>query len=438
VSTLAGSELAAFADGLGSHASFNSPLGIAIDASGLAYVADFANNRVRQIMMSTGAVTTLAGSGAFASTDGNGTFAAFSSPTALALDGRGNLYVTDSGANLIRRVVLATQEVTTVAGSGAANFLDGIGVAAAFNSPQGIACDASGNAYVADTSNSRIRKMVLSSGAVTTFAGSFPGSLDAVGTNARFSSVSNVALDASGLLLFATDGNKIRQIVIATQLVSTLAGSPMTGATNGVGTNARFNAPWGMVFDLNGNLLISDSGGSVIRQIVIATKTVTTLAGAGSSSWFDSFGTNAAFNRPFGMAMDARGNVLLADSSNHRIRVLCTRGSYCAVAGLSAPNGTCDSGHYCVTGSSTATQHLCMNGTYCPRGSHQPTVCPDFRLLRVQWSWPTIRFCTAGYYCNVTGLSAVAGGCAAGFYCPDGVFVGHAADLPDSARTARR
>ena len=95
----------------------------------------------------------------------------------------------------------------------------------------------------------------------------------------------------------------------------------------------------------------------------------------------------------------------------------CTQGSYCAVTGLSAPNGTCDSGYYCVTGSSTATQNLCSSGTYCPVGSYETTVCPAFGFCASS-GLANYTLCTAGYYCNTTGLSAVSGPCDLGFWCP--------------------
>ena len=349
---MAGSGSAAFTNGPGVAASFSGPKGVAIDSSGIAYVADVANHRVRQIVMSTGAVTTLAGSGTAASTDGTGTAAAFSGPASLALDGLGNLYVTDTGAHRIRKVVLATQVVTTMAGTGAAAFLDGIGIIAAFNNPQGIACDANGNAYVADTDNRRIRKVVLSSGAVTTLAGTSDViTSNGVGSNAGFVGPRSVVVDASGTLLFVSDGNKIRQIVIATQTVSLLAGTTSDNGDDGSGTTATFNVPWGLGVDAIGNLFVADL--YKIRKVVIATKEVTTLAGSAAAAWSDGFGTNAAFSRPAGLAMDARGNMLVADSGNHRVRVLqatvpCAPGFYClpgaervmcptCVAGSSAP-----------------------------------------------------------------------------------------------------
>jgi sugar lactone lactonase YvrE len=400
VGTVAGSGSASFANGLGAVASFSSPKGVAIDASGLAYVADLANNRVRHINMSTGAVTMLAGSGTAASTDGTGTAAAFSSPSSLALDGLGNLYVTDSGTHRIRKVVLATREVTTAAGSGVAAYLDGVGLAAAFDNPQGIACDAVGNAYVADTNNKRVRKMVLSTGAVTTLAGTTGASTsNGIGSNAGFAGPRNVAVDTSGTLLFVSDGNKIRQIMIATQAVTTLAGTTSSVAADGIGTTAGFSTPWGLVVDSSGNLFVGDHGSSLIRKVVIATKAVTTLAGSGADSWADGFGTNAAFNQPAGLAIDARGNLLVADSLNHRVRSLlatepCPAGMYCAPG---ADTVACTPGYHCAAG---ADRKPCAQGFFCPSGSSSAmqVACPAGAFdCPAGASAPVSIACAAGY-----------------------------------------
>jgi hypothetical protein len=398
--TIAGSGSAAFANGVGSAAAFSGPRGGAFDASGFAYIVDFGNNLLRQINMSTGAVTTLAGSGVGASTDGMGTAAAFSQPMYVALDGLGNLYVTELGSHGIRKMVLATRAVTTVAGTGVAAFANGVGVAAAFSSPRGISCDTRGHAYVADGGNNRIRKVVLSSATVTTLAGSATASAaNGVGSAAGFSSPINVALDSSGALLFVADnGNRlVRQIVIATQTVTTLAGSGTSGSANGVGVAAQFNNLRALAVDSNGNLFAGDTGSHLVRQIVIATQTVTTLAGAGAASWADGIGTNAAFNQPIGLSIDVRGNILVVESSNNRIRVMqptvpcpaglycapgtdavaCAPGHYCALGG--SDRILCAVGFYCPAGSSSATQIACPAGAfYCPAGSSAPLsiACP--------------------------------------------------------------
>ncbi len=423
-------------------ATFNNPYGLAIDASGIAYVGDSTNHRVRQIDLSTGAVSTLAGSGTAASTNGTGTSAAFSSPFYLALDGLGNLYVTDSGTHLIRKVVLATQDVTTVAGTGAAGAVDGVGIAASFNQPYGVACDASGNAFVADSGNHRIRKIVLSSAMVTTLAGSVaPSAANGVGAAAGFSTPINVVMDSSGTLLFVADfGNSlIRQIVIATQTVTTLAGSGMAGAANGFGVAAQFNGPRGLAVDASGSVYVGDV--NLVRKIVIATTEVTTLAGSGSGVWVDGFGTNADFSAVRGLFI-ARGNMLVADGV--RVRMLqptvpCASGLYCPAATTAAVacavgsvcvNATvqvaCASGTYCPASSTTvascaagnecvtpASQTPCASGQYCPAATTAAAACSAGRVCV---NTTTQTDCAAGQYCPAATTAAVT--CPHGAYCP--------------------
>jgi serine/threonine-protein kinase len=391
-----------FVNGVGVAASLSGPFGLASDISGIVYIGDYGNNLVRQIVLLTGAVTTLAGSGTAASTDGTGLAAAFSGPMYVTLDGLGNLYVTDYGSHCIRKVVLGTRAVTTVAGTGAANFADGVNVAAAFNRPRGIVCDSNGNAYVADSMNNRIRKIVLSSSTVTTFAGSATASAaNGVGAAAGFSGPISLAFDSSGTLLFVTDSTNhlIRQIEIATRTVTTLAGSAgALGATNGVGVAARFNSPYGLVVDSNGNLIVGDNSNHLIRRIVIATQTVATIAGSGAPSWADGFGTNAAFSSPVGLAMDARGNILVAEYGNNRVRMLlptalCPAGIYCAPG---AEAVACTPGFYCALGGLDRVP--CVAGFYCPSGSSAQVACPVGAFhCPAGASAPMSIACTAGY-----------------------------------------
>ena len=156
VSTIAGS-MAGFAEGTGAAAQFDMPVAVAVDAQGVLYVSDYNNNRIRRITPA-GVVSTLAGSGTMGFADGPGNTAQFNGPSGLALDAQGTLYVADVGNNRIRKISSAGT-VTTLAGSGAAGFADGMGSAATFNAPNSVPVDAQGNVYVADTENHRIRKV---------------------------------------------------------------------------------------------------------------------------------------------------------------------------------------------------------------------------------------------------------------------------------------
>ena len=194
VSTLAGSGAAGFADGTGPAAQFSSPEGVAADGSGNLYVTDRINNRIRQIVVSTGVVTTLAGSGTAGFADGPGPAAQFNNPQGMAADGSGNLFVADLLNQRIRKIVASTGVVTSLAGNGAAGSSDGTGTAAQFSFPCGVACDASGNVYVADRGNHRIRQVVAATGVVTTLAGTGAGGFaDGTAPAAQFNQPTGVA-----------------------------------------------------------------------------------------------------------------------------------------------------------------------------------------------------------------------------------------------------
>jgi sugar lactone lactonase YvrE len=309
VSTLAGST-SGYADGLGTLAKFAAPHGIAVDAGGNLYVADNQNQRIRKISPS-GTVTTLAGS-TVGNTNGTGVNAQFNYPEGIAVDATGSIFVVDSENHSIRKITSAGV-VSTLAGS-ASGFADGQGAAANFNFPTGIAVDASGNVFVADTENYKIRK-ITSTGVVTTLAGSTQGFADGASTNAQFNSPTGIAIDANGNL-YVTDTYKIRKITSA-GVVSTLAGSSTAGYADGKGTEARFTNPYGIAIDSNNTLYVADSDNDRIRKIT-ADGTVTTIAG-GTQGYADGSGTIAQFNYPKGIAV-ASGIIYVADEANNKIR----------------------------------------------------------------------------------------------------------------------
>jgi sugar lactone lactonase YvrE len=320
VTTFAGATYAGSSDNtIGTLASFTAPSGIATDGNNL-YVADKGNNKIRKIAIATGAVTTLAGSGSVGSADNTiGTLASFSSPNGITTDGT-NLYVADTGNNKIRKIVIASGAVTTFAGSGTAGFSNNTtGTLALFNNPMGITTDGT-SLYVTDTSNFRIRMIVIATGAVTTFAGTGTQSStdNTVGTLASFMYPRGIT--ANGTNLFVTDLNTVRQIAIATGAVSTIAGSGSSGSSdNTIGTLATFFNPVGITTDGN-NLYVADTQNYNIRKIAIATGAVTTLAGSGSVGSADNTnGTLASFHLPSGIATDGT-NLYVADTENNMMR----------------------------------------------------------------------------------------------------------------------
>ena len=279
-------------------------------------------------------VTTLAGSGSWDYADGQGTSASFASPSGLAVDGNGNVYVADTLNHRIRKIN-ASGTVSTLAGSGNSTYADGQGVSACFYGPFGLAIDGIGNLYVGDQYNYRIRK-IMESGTVSTLAGRDYDNADGQGASASFIDPLGVAVDASGNVYVAA-ANRIRKIT-ASGTVTTLAGSDF-GYAEGQGASARFYGPIGIALDGSGNVYVADSGNHRIRKIT-ASGTVTTLAGSGIKGYADGQGSSASFNNPTGVAVDGNGNVYVADSENHRIRKITPNGTVTTLAGSGTAGST--------------------------------------------------------------------------------------------------
>jgi sugar lactone lactonase YvrE len=323
-------------DGMGQAALFYAPEGVASAGSTL-YVADTQNSLIRKIDLYTGRVSTIAGyPGTTGSADGIGTGALFYHPGNLALDTTsGNLYISDTGNNTVRQLQLSNNVVVTIAGTpGAPGAADGIGSAARFNHPRGLAFDATHAClYVADTYNQTIRSIALPGTAlpctVTTVAGGVgvSGSLDGTGTAARFSDPWDIALSTTGDLYVADSANDtIRDIAIATWSISTLAGNAgQTGSQDGTGSAARFDDPRGIATD-GTNIYVGDMLNDVIRKIGIASKLTSTLAGrADIAASCDGLGSSALFNRPTSITVGIDSQSLqtclfIADTSNETIR----------------------------------------------------------------------------------------------------------------------
>jgi len=319
---------------VGTGASFDFPEGIATDGINL-FIADSQNHTIRKMAISTGAVTTVAGTayvpGATDCTVGAG--ATFNFPSGITTDGT-NLYVADTNNHSIRKIVISTGATTTIAGDHTvAGYSDGAGAAAHFNFPRGIT-SAGTSLFVADGDNHLIRKVVIATGTVTTIAGDnaavspVPGYSDGTGTAAKFAWPSAITTDGSNLYVTDTDNHLVRKIVIATGAVTTVAGDnssiPPYGGdppiySDGVGSAARFSSPAGIATD-GTNLYVSDTGNNLVRKIAIATREVTTVAGDNNVNGFaDGTGTAAHFSFPSGIATDGV-NLFVGDRNNNRIR----------------------------------------------------------------------------------------------------------------------
>jgi len=339
VSTIAGSGAQGHQDGAAASAQFNDPYGVAVDSSGNVYVADIHNNRVRKITEEENddgdkvwKVKTIAS---------DGTNAQFHWPAGVAVDSSGNVYVADKNNHLIRKITKGadnagdeTWTVSTIAGDGTKGDLDGAAADARFNEPYGVALDKSGNVYVADLENHRIRKItkeVDNAGdetwTVSTIAGSTFGYKededDEVTTTARFNWPAGVAVDSSGDVYVAdVANNRVRKITEEENddgdkvwKVSTLAGSGTQGHLDGAAATARFSWPYGVAVDKSDNVYAADYNTHRIRKI---TKEVDA---DGNKIWkVSTLAATARFNEPTGVAVDSSGNVYVADAKNHRIR----------------------------------------------------------------------------------------------------------------------
>ncbi len=266
VSTLAGNGLSGSEDGKGVSASFDYPSGVAVDLSGNVYVADTYNQLIRKIN-SGGQVSTLAGvAGVSGHTNGQGATATFNYPVGIAVDSSGNVYVADTSNQLIREIT-SGGVVSTLAGKGTSGSANGPATAATFYNPQGIAVDSSGNVYVADTYNNMIRE-ITPGGTVSTLAGSVTaGFNNATGSAAKFHSPVGIAVDLYGVVYVADSFNNMIRQIAPGGAVSTLAGTGSGGSGNGPGTSATFYNPEGVAVDPSRIVYVGDTDNDLVRMI---------------------------------------------------------------------------------------------------------------------------------------------------------------------------
>jgi len=327
---VAGSDTAGLVNGIGKSVKFNHPFGLTVDANGNLYIADLGNNVIRK-MDTTGLVSTFAGvGGAKGNLNAVDSLSTFNKPFGVAADPAGNIYVADAGNNQIRMIGATTGMVSTFAGTGvvgASNVADSV----SFNSPLGVAVDGSGNVYVADYENNLIRK-VTPAGVVSTLAGSgAKGADDGLDTAATFNLPEALAVDATGNVYVVDNGNDLIRKVTPSGQVTTFAGSGQPGRNDGMGTAASFNSPFGIAIDANGNLYVADSGNNLIRKITPG-GAVTTIVGSGSRGANDGTGNAASFNTPSGIAVDKSGNIYVADENNNLIRKITQAGAVTTIS----------------------------------------------------------------------------------------------------------
>ncbi len=309
------------------------PAGIAIDSAGDLLIADYDNNRIREVNKATGVITTVAGNGTqgFTGDGAAATAAELNHPVGLGFDSSGDLFIADTSNDVIRELVAGTGTIKTVAGIGTSSGFSGDGglaTAAKLNAPYGVALDSAGDLFIADIDNSRIREVNAATGVITTVAGSgtqlFAGD-GGPATAADLILPSDVLVDAAGDL-FITDtlNNRIREVNHATQVITTVAGSSYVSypGNGGPATTAPLSLPEGEATDAAGDLFIADEGDNVIREVNHATGVITTVVGNGTAGFSGDGGqaTAAELNQPQSIVVDAAGDLFIADSNNHRIR----------------------------------------------------------------------------------------------------------------------
>lgn len=337
MTTLAGNGTAGYGGdgGTANQATLSSPTGMAIDLVGNIYIADKTNNRIRKVMAGSGIISTLAGTGTvgYSGDGGTANAATLNNPSGVAVDGLGNIYIADAGNNCIRKVIVSTGIINTIAGTGIAGFSGdtGLATAAHLHNPSGIALDFSGNIFIADLLNNRIRKIVASSQIITTVAGggicpsgSFCGDGGAA-TAAVLHAPMGITIDASGNIYIAdTDNNRIRMVTAETEIIYTIVGNGLVGffGDGGQATAAVLHNPYGVAIDNYGNIYVADNLNNRIRQVAAGIMIINTIAGNGIGSYAGDGGaaTVAELHNPYSVAVDGSGNIYVADYNNQRIR----------------------------------------------------------------------------------------------------------------------
>ena len=348
ITTVAGNGTPGFSGdgGAATSAELSDPLDVVVDSSGNLFIADDSNNRVREV--SNGTITTVAGGGSSLSDGIPATSALLDSPSGVAVDSSGNLYIAsnvyladalmpipDSGVTRIRKV--SNGVITSIAGGGSSIGDNGPATSAQLGFPSGVLVDSSGDLYIADSSSSRIRK--VSNGVITTVAGNgtagFSGD-NGPATSAQLNYPNGVAVDSVGNLYIAdTANNRVRKV--SNGLITTIAGGGSSLGDNGPAAMAQLNSPNGVAVDASGNLYIADTLNYRIRKV--ANGNITTVAGTGTQGFVNAFfgiavpATSASLTYPTGVAVDSMGNLYIADPKEYLILKVSSNGILTNVAG---------------------------------------------------------------------------------------------------------
>jgi sugar lactone lactonase YvrE len=343
--------------GLATDASIKTPGGVHVDAYGNIIIADTDNNCIREVYDATGLISTIAGevSGGYVGDGLPAVNTKLNEPGNLTLDADGNIYIADTMNNRIRTVDADSGFIETIAGNGERNYSGDGGPAtdAMLNEPQGICLDASGNLFIADTGNHRIRRVEAETGVITTVAGNGTGGYEEDGvaaTATKLNKPQSVYVDAAGNIYIAdTENSRIRKVDAATEIITTVAGSGDRGYSGdgGPATAARLKKPYGVWVDGTGNLFIADTENHRVRKVDAVSGIITTVAGNGSrgDEGDNDPATEAELDAPTGISVDADGNIYIADTKNHRIRMVdAVTGNITKVAGGSEAGFAGDGG----------------------------------------------------------------------------------------------
>jgi len=338
--------------GLANQGGLVEPYALAVDSSGNVYIAEPTDGRIREVSTVKGNIdiNTIVGNGTlgFSGDGGAATSAELNRPTGLAIDGSGNIYIADSINNRIR-VAKSGGNISTFAGNGGYSYSGdgGAATSAQLNAPHSVAADSAGNYYIADAGNNVVRK-VSAGGAITTFAGNGTaafGGDGAAATSAQLNGPQGVAVDNAGNVYIADTGNsRVREVSGGN--ISTVAGSgtPGFGGDGGAATGAKLYSPVGLAVDAKGNLYIADTNNSAIRKV--SNGTISTVAGNGLQGYAGDGGpaSSAQLNDPQGVALDSAGNLYITDTLNYAIRQVSPNGNISTIAGNGVAGYTGDGG----------------------------------------------------------------------------------------------
>ena len=333
--TIAGNGTAGDTVGSPLSSKLKKPQSVAVDSAGNVYIADTDNHRIKKLIWDSGSQTytslaNFAGTGAAGDTGAGGvaTSAKWNTPKGVAVDSSGNVYIADSNSDRIKKVD-TSGIITFIAGTGASGNSgdNGPATSAKFNNPEGVAVTSSGEIYVADTSNNRVRKFT-EGGNISLFAGvgnnGYSGDGGAA-ISAKIDDPNSVAVDSSGNVYISDSLNdRIRKVAIGTNIITTVAGTGTAGYSgdSGAATSAMINVPKGIAITPAGNFFIGDSTNNRVRLVNGATGIITTYAGTGTAgnSVDNGAPASAQLRVPYGVAIDSLGNIYIADKDNHDIR----------------------------------------------------------------------------------------------------------------------